>query len=105
MAQVISMTRFQKITLSEKDPVRSVVQNVRTILRTPKFTVPLYREFGIDTSFVDSPITVVSPIIYAEIREAIEEFEPRCTVTGISFEIDPLNPGLLLPTVEVEINV
>jgi len=105
MAQIITMSRFSKITLAENDPVKSVIQNVRTILRTPKFTVPLYREFGVDTSFVDTPITVVSPIIYAEIREAIEEFEPRCTVTGISFEIDPLNPGRLLPTVEVEINV
>ncbi len=104
MAQIISLTRFSGITLGERDVVRSVMQNVRTILRTPKFTVPLYREFGIDTSFVDTPITVVSPILYAEIREAVEEFEPRCTVTDITFEIDPLNPGRLLPVVEVDIH-
>lgn len=104
MAQIISLTRFSGIMLGERDVVKSVMQNVRTILRTPKFTVPLYREFGIDTSFVDTPITVVSPIIYAEIREAVEEFEPRCTVTDITFEIDPLNPGRLLPVVEVDIH-
>lgn len=104
MAQIISLTRFSGITLGERDVVKSVMQNVRTILRTPKFTVPLYREFGIDTSFVDTPITVVSPILYAEIREAVEEFEPRCTVTDITFEIDPLNPGRLLPVVEVDIH-
>ena len=54
--------------------------------------------------FIDTPITVVSPIIYAEIREAIETFEPRCEVVDITFEIDPQNPGRLFPAVEVEIN-
>ena len=104
MAQRVSMINLKKITLGENDLVRSVMQNVRCILRTPKFTVPLYREFGVDTSFIDTPITVVAPIIYAEIREAIETFEPRCEVVDITFEIDPQNPGRLFPAVEVEIN-
>ena len=95
---------YKKVTLGEKDLLRSVVQNVRTILRTPKYTVPLDREFGMNTSFVDSPITVVPPLLIAEIREAIEEYEPRCSVTNIAFGIDKAAPGKLIPTVEVEIH-
>ena len=92
-----------RITLNETDTVRAVLQNVRNILRTALGTVPMYREFGIDARFVDSPINVATPIIYAIIREAIEEFEPRCEVLDIDFVPDVSNPGALLPTVRVRI--
>lgn len=104
MSWQVGMYDLGKITLCENDTVRSILQNVRTILRTPKYTVPLYREFGLDTAVVDSPITVAEPILYAEVREAIEQFEPRCTVTDVSFVIEKNNPGALSPRVEVEIN-
>lgn len=92
-----------RITLNETDTVRAVLQNVRNILRTALGTVPMYREFGTDARFVDSPINVATPIIYAIIREAIEEFEPRCEVVDIDFVPDVSNPGALLPTVRVRI--
>ena len=92
-----------RITLNETDTVRAMLQNVRNILRTALGTVPMYREFGIDARFVDSPINVATPIIYAIIREAIEEFEPRCEVVDIDFVPDVSNPGALLPTVRVRI--
>lgn len=104
MSWTVGAYDLSKITLCENDTVRSILQNIRTILRTPKFTVPLYREFGLDVNVVDSPITVAEPILYAEVREAIEQFEPRCTVTDISFVIEKNNPGALTPRVEVEIN-
>lgn len=103
MAITVGIHDLSKITLGENDLVHSVMQNIRTILRTPKFTVPLYREFGLDYNFLDSPVTVASPILYAEVKEAIEEYEPRCEVVEIAFVIDKLNPGALSPEVEVEI--
>ena len=104
MASIVTAgVDLRKITLGEKDTVKSVMQNVRNILRTTVGTVPMYREFGIDASFVDSPINVATPIIYANIREAIEEFEPRCEVVDIDFVPDLSNPGALLPTVTVRI--
>lgn len=93
-----------KITLNEKDTVRSVLQNISVILRTRLGTVPLYRQFGTNYDFLDKPITVASPIIYADIKEAIEEFEPRAEVISINFIINPEKPGALIPEVEVNIS-
>ena len=42
--------------------------------------------------------------MFAEIKEAVEEFEPRCSVVNITFASDASAPGGLIPTVEVEIN-
>lgn len=100
---IVSGVTLRKLTLNEQDTLKSVMQNVQNILRTVLGTVPMYREFGIDARFVDSPINVASPIIYATLREAIEEFEPRCEVVDIDFVPDLSNPGALLPTVKVRI--
>lgn len=40
----------------------------------------------------------------AEIKEAVEQFEPRATVVGVVFEEEPAAPGRLAPVVEVRIN-
>jgi predicted component of type VI protein secretion system len=49
------------------------------------------------------PTTVAPPMLYAEIRDAIETFEERCQVTHVQITEDPERPGTLVPTVEVEI--
>ena len=95
---------LSRITLGETDTARSVLQNVRLILRTPKFTVPLYRQFGMDVGIVDKPVTAAHPILYAEVKETVEKFEPRCRVTAVDFVIEKESPGVLSPRVEVEIN-
>lgn len=41
----------------------------------------------------------------APVREAIQRWEPRATVLDVSFSEDPSQPGLLIPRVEVEINL
>lgn len=82
--------------------VESILQNIAIILRTRKGTCPMYRSFGLPCSYIGLPVASARAILYAEIREAIEDFEPRCTVTDISFATD--GAGNLIPTVEVEIH-
>lgn len=65
----------------------------------------MYRDFGISMAFLDRPIPVARTLAYAEIKEAVETYEPRATVLGINFEEQSNAPGLLIPTVEVSINV
>lgn len=103
MAYVISSTDLKKITLNETDRVRSVLQNVSIILRTKKYTVPCYRQFGLTARLVDRPMGVVMPMLFAEIKEAVEEYEPRAEVVNISFGTDFTKPGVLYPVVEVNI--
>lgn len=104
MSIKISSKDLSAITLNESDVVASVMQNIAIILSTRRQSVPLYRNFGLPMQFVDRPIPAAKPLLVAEITEAIAEFEPRATLLGVTFEIDESAPGVLIPTVEVEIN-
>lgn len=91
------------ISLNEQDTLTSILQNVAIILSTVKGTCPLYRQFGISAEYVDKPIPVAQVVMYADIKEAIEEYEPRVEVTGIDFAVSASEPGKLIPTVTVEV--
>lgn len=103
MRYQVSAADLVAIRLSETDTVASVLQNVAIILATRQGTSPLYRQFGLPQKFLDKPIPVAKPMLYAEVKEAVEEFEPRAEVVGITFQEDAAAPGGLIPTVEVEI--
>lgn len=90
-------------TLNETDTAASVLQNVALILSTAKGSAPLYREFGIDTSVVDRPAPVAKVLMLTAVREAIEQYEPRAEVLGVTFQQDKDDPGILIPTVEIDI--
>lgn len=92
------------VALNETDMVKSVLQNIAIILRTRRGSCPLYREFGLPMEFLDRPQPVAKTMAIAEIKEAVEAFEPRATVEDISFEEDANKPGILIPIVEVSIN-
>lgn len=66
-----------------------IARNVRTILRTPVGTCPLYRDFGLDVSFMaDYPIGTAQNLVAVEIIEKVEKYEPRAVVTEVNFEAD-----------------
>lgn len=104
MTYKVTAADIGAISLNETNTVRSVLQNIAIILSTRQGTVPLYREFGLPMRFLDKPIPVARTLLVAEVKEAIEEFEPRAEFIGISFSEDASTPGKLIPTVEVEIN-
>jgi phage baseplate assembly protein W len=103
MNYIISTKDLGSITLNETDTVKSVLQNIRIILSTRQFSVPLYREFGLPMQFLDKPIPVAKVLLIAEIRDAITEFEPRANVLNVTVEIDENAPCKVHATVEVEI--
>lgn len=90
-------------TLNEADTVESVLQNVALILSTIRGTVPTYREFGIDGTIIDRPLPAAKALMLTTVKEAIEEYEPRAEVLRVTFETDKLDPGRLIPTVEIDI--
>ena len=57
------MTRSYKVSAREStvlergapDTVKSVLQAIKIILTTPKGTVPMYRDFGVNMDFLDLP--------------------------------------------------
>ena len=95
---------MKTIRLNEQDTVSSVLHNVALILATPKGTIPMYRDFGLDRGFLDMPIPEAEVRMIAPIREAVQEWEPRATVKDVFFTRSGDGSGRLLAHVEIEIN-
>lgn len=104
MRYQVSEADLEYIRLDEHDTVSSVLRNVALILATPKGTVPMYRDFGLDREFLDMPVPEAENRMVAPIREAVEEWEPRATVKGINFSRSKDGSGRLIACVEIEID-
>ncbi|MDQ7104217.1 GPW/gp25 family protein [Serratia sp. MF2] len=63
-----------------------IYQNVQTILSTTKGTVFLDRNFGVDSSIVDSPLPAAISKYRNQVISEIEKKEPRVIVVSIDFE-------------------
>jgi phage baseplate assembly protein W len=84
--------------------VKEVLQNVKTLLCTKKFSVPLDRDIGLAFSPLDMPYPKAQAGIRAEIFQAIREFEPRAKAVKVDFDVDPID-GKLVSKAVVEVNV
>lgn len=80
-----------------------ILQNVATILATPRFSVPYDRRFGIYPDYLDGPLPVAQARASADIIDAIHRLEPRCRVVSVSFTGDAAD-GTMAPRVRVSIN-
>ena len=76
----VSAPDLAHLSFNETNTLASILQNIAVILATPKGTVPMARDFGVDMDFLD-----------------------RAKVLRVTEGEDPMN-GKLIPTVEVEIN-
>lgn len=103
MEFTVSSTDLAHIQLNEKDEVKEILRNVAVILATPKGSVPMYRDFGLDMSFLDKPMNVAKNMAVIPVREAIEEWEPRAVYRDMTLTLDPSNPGKLAFSVQIEI--
>ena len=84
--QIDVSARLEGIDFAPKDILTEIIQNVRTVISTTQFTVPLDRRFGIDGTVIDLPLPVAMARISAEVIRAITEYEPRCRVVSVDFE-------------------
>lgn len=103
MEFTVSATDLAHIQLIEEDEIREILRNVAVILATPKGSVPMYREFGLDMSFLDKPMNIAKNMAVIPVREAIEAWEPRAAYKDMTIMPDLSNPGKLAFTVLVEI--
>lgn len=92
---------LNNIDFAPENELLEILQNVRTILSTVKFSVPLDRDLGIDASLLDKPILEAKAKISSEIILAIKKYEPRVKVEEITFSGDM--DGKLQPKVQVSI--
>jgi phage baseplate assembly protein W len=78
-----------------------IYQNLRMIITTPEFSVPMDRAFAWSPE-VDLPETVAQAKITARVSAAIRKNEPRVQLISIRFESDSLN-GRLKPIIKVRV--
>lgn len=103
MTYNVNAADLKKVRFNETDTVASVLQNVAIILKTPKGSVPMYRDFGLPMDFLDKPMPVARNMLKVAVREAVERWEPRAEVVDVTLAANASNPGELNPTVEVKI--
>lgn len=90
------------INFAPATEAEEILQNIRTLLATAKYSVPLDRELGLDMSPLDRPIMVAQAQLGTEIIDAIAKYEPRAEVRSIIFNAG--EDGRLCPKVQVNIN-
>ena len=102
MIEISTLETGNGIDFAPKNEFTEIIQNVRCIMQTTKYSVPLDRSFGVDAAYVDKPMPVAQAMLADEIISAIQKYESRVTVDSISFTatID----GILVPKVQVMIN-
>lgn len=104
MTYFVTMEDVRHIRLNETDTDSSVVQGVACILATKRGAVPMLRDYGISQDYIGKPIPIAEKMLYEEISEQIEEFEPRANIIDITFEYEE-STGILFPTVEMEVDL
>lgn len=68
--------------------MESIKQNIRLICTTVVGTCPLDRSLGVDPVFIDRSLPAAQALIQVNILRAIQEQEPRVTVTDITMITD-----------------
>ena len=92
---------LEKVNFAPSTIQEEVIQNIKTLLSTMKFTVPLDRNLGIIANALDEPMPVAMAKISSDVIDAISQYEPRAKVTQISFDGDI--DGKLIPRLRIEI--
>jgi phage baseplate assembly protein W len=82
--------------------IMEIMQNVRTILTTPKGTQPLDRDFGISLGFLDSPVLETRARAEQECFLAIRKYEPRAVIKEIRWDADILS-GTFWPDILIQV--
>lgn len=102
MTNDIYLNSLSEIDFAPSDEYTEIYQNVKTLLSTIKFSVPLDRELGVNAEYVDKPTPKAMAMLSEEIIEAVGKYEPRAAVESISFDGDA--DGNLIPKVRITIN-
>ena len=83
--------------------LEEIYQNVRTIIATPKGSVVLDREFGVDQTFLDMPNRASMTRAIPDIVDAVEKYEPRVKVTSVTWLESDAMDGKMIPQVRIRI--
>lgn len=100
---IISGNKKSVIDWDPDSQTAEIAQNIRTLLSTHVFSVPLERRFGISWDAVDEPLDgSAEGALREELFNAIQKYEPRVVIRSIDFEYDT-DEQRLTPIVDISI--
>lgn len=100
---ILNSKLIKNIDFAPATVLEEIMQNVRTILTTVKFSVPLDRDFGIAGDVIDTQIDESTQAhLQAEIFDALRRYEPRVEVVQIQFKAEE-KEGVIIPVVCIKI--
>lgn len=79
--------------------MEAILQNIRVIILTTMYSVPLDRAFAHLNSVLDSPAPHQTARLSAQLIDALERYEPRIKVDGIRWQVGDLMEGRLVPVI------
>lgn len=81
--------------------MEEIAQNIRTIVQTLAYSVPMDRRFAGSGGYVDTPLPHRTAAKMAEIIDVVEKYEPRVKVHGVRFanKPDEAADGILYPAI------
>lgn len=69
------------------ESLADVAQAIRIVLTTPKGSDPHRPEFGADIwQYIDWPVSEARPHVVREVRDAIDQWEPRARITSVAVQ-------------------
>jgi len=74
------------LVINPKSEIEEIIQNVKTILSTPKGSVPLMRDFGVNWEIIDILTPELEMKMKEEIFSQIERWEKRAKVKKVSLK-------------------
>ena len=92
----------QEIDFNPPDLTREILQNVRTILTTYKYSVPMDRDLGISATFLDEAQPRAIALLTSEMTDALAKYEPRAKLREIRIESN--SDGKFYPRVKIRLN-
>lgn len=96
-----------EIEIGPDNGFKEVLQNVALIWSTPKGTVPLDRDFGLDWSVVDQPLPKAKALLISDGIAQTRKYEPRARITKVEWPQDVRQSaeGSLHPVLTVQIDL
>ena len=86
-----------------ENTVEEVLQNVFMILSTLENEVPLSRKFGMSGEYYGKPLPIVETLLFADICQLLEKYEPRAVPVDITISEDPMTAAINY-ILELEVN-
>lgn len=83
---------------TSEEIIKSYQEQISTLCSTIAGTIPLDRDFGIDSACLSKPPDVATALLSVEIMEKVEKYIPQLIVNSVEFSSDD---GTLTPIIKV----